>query len=65
MSDKVGKKQSAATLQELKEVYATPQEQIGHETIKGDASVGWLRLGSLVLALAALSALLINRRLPN
>jgi Ca-activated chloride channel homolog len=26
--------------------------------------VGWLRLGALVLALAALAALLINRRLP-
>jgi len=60
-----GNAYSAATLQELKEVYATLQEQIGHETIKGDASVGWLRLGSLVLALAALAALLINRRLPN
>ena len=29
------------------------QQQIGYETIKGDASVGWLRLGSLLLALAA------------
>jgi len=41
------------------------QEQIGYETRKGDASAGWLRLGALVLALAALAALLINRRLPN
>ena len=32
---------------------------------KGDASTGWLRLGSLVLALAALAAVLINRRLPG
>ena len=32
---------------------------------KGDASAGWLRLGALVLALAALAALLINRRLPG
>ena len=43
----------------------TLQEQIGYETIKGDASVGWLRLGAVVLALAALAALLINRRLPT
>ena len=43
----------------------TLQEQIGYETIKGDASTGWLRLGALVLALAALAALLINRRLPT
>ncbi|MFY9922523.1 MAG: hypothetical protein WAL26_29680, partial [Mycobacterium sp.] len=39
--------------------------QIGYETQKGDAGTGWLRLGALVLALAAVSALLINRRLPN
>ena len=44
---------------------STLQQQIGYETIKGDASVGWLRLGAVELALAALTALLINRRLPN
>jgi Ca-activated chloride channel family protein len=60
-----GNAYTAATLQELKEVYATLQEQIGFETIKGEASVGWMRLGSLVLAVAALVAVLINRRLPN
>ncbi|MBW0019073.1 MAG: VWA domain-containing protein [Mycobacterium sp.] len=59
-----GNAYNAASLEELKGVYASLQEQIGYETIKGDASVGWLRLGSLVLALAALAALLINRRLP-
>ena len=46
-------------------VFTSLQQQIGYETIKGDASVGWLRLGALVLALAALAALLINRRLPT
>ena len=60
-----GNAYSASSLAELKAVYASLQEQIGYETIKGDASVGWLRLGSLVLALAALAALLINRRLPT
>src|SRR3954466_14036147 len=60
-----GTSYNAASLEQLKEVYATLQEQIGYETTKGDASVGWLRLGSLVLALAALAAVLINRRLPN
>ena len=55
---------SASNVAELKRVYATLQQQIGYETIKGDASVGWLRLGSLLLACAALAALLINRRLP-
>ena len=56
---------NAASLAELKAVYASLQQQIGYETIKGDASTSWLRLGALVLALAALAALLINRRLPT
>jgi Ca-activated chloride channel family protein len=56
---------TASSLEQLKQVFTSLQEQIGYETIKGDASVGWLRLGSLVLALAALAALLINRRLPG
>ena len=60
-----GNHYGASNLQELKQVYASLQEQIGYETIRGDASVGWLRLGSLVLALAGLAALLINRRLPT
>jgi Ca-activated chloride channel family protein len=60
-----GEQYSAASLEELKAVYANLQQQIGYETIKGDASVGWLRLGALVLALAGLAALLINRRLPT
>ncbi len=60
-----GESFSASNLTELKRVYATLQQQIGYETIKGDASTGWLRLGSLLLAFAALAALLINRRLPT
>ncbi|MGI9124833.1 MAG: VWA domain-containing protein, partial [Mycobacterium sp.] len=60
-----GNHYSASTLEQLKEVFTSLQDQIGYETVKGDASVGWLRLGSLLLALAALAALLINRRLPG
>jgi len=60
-----GNAYNAASLEELKSVYASLQQQIGYETIKGDASVGWLRLGAFVLALAGLAALLINRRLPT
>jgi Ca-activated chloride channel family protein len=60
-----GNAYTASSLEQLKAVFTSLQEQIGYETIKGDASVGWLRLGSLVLALAALTALLINRRLPG
>jgi Ca-activated chloride channel family protein len=50
---------------QLKDVFTTLQQQIGYETSKGDASVAWLRLGTVVLTLAALTALLLNRRLPG
>ncbi|MFZ4372121.1 MAG: VWA domain-containing protein [Mycobacterium sp.] len=60
-----GNAYNAASLEQLKEVFAKLQDQIGYETVKGDASVGWLRLGSLLLALSALAAVLLNRRLPG
>jgi Ca-activated chloride channel homolog len=60
-----GTSYSASSLEQLKDVFTTLQEQIGYETTKGDASVGWLRLGSLLLALSALAAVLLNRRLPG
>jgi Ca-activated chloride channel homolog len=56
---------NASSLDQLKSVYATLQQQIGYETVEGDASAGWLRLGTLVLAASLLAALLINRRLPG
>jgi Ca-activated chloride channel homolog len=56
---------NASSMAQLKNVYATLQQQIGYETILGDSSASWLRLGALVLATAALAALLINRRLPT
>jgi Ca-activated chloride channel family protein len=60
-----GDSYNAASLEQLKAVFTNLQQQIGYETVKGDASVGWLRLGAVVLALAALASLLINRRLPT
>jgi Ca-activated chloride channel family protein len=60
-----GNAYTASSLQQLKQVFTSLQDQIGYETIKGDASTGWLRLGALVLAVAALTAVLINRRLPG
>jgi Ca-activated chloride channel family protein len=60
-----GEAYTASSLEQLKEVFTNLQEQIGYETRKGDASAGWLRLGALVLALAAFAALFINRRLPS
>lgn len=49
---------------QLNQVYDTLQDQIGYETVRGDASTGWLRLGALTLAVAAVAAVGINRRLP-
>ncbi len=60
-----GEAYTASSLEQLKEVFTNLQEQIGYETRKGDASAGWLRLGAVAVALAALAAMLINRRLPN
>ena len=56
---------TASSLEQLKEVFTSLQQQIGYETIKGDASLSWLRLGAIVLAVAGVAALLINRRLPG
>jgi Ca-activated chloride channel homolog len=60
-----GESYNASSLEQLKAVFSNLQQQIGYETVKGDASAGWLRLGAVVLALAALASLLINRRLPT
>ncbi len=61
-----GRPYSASNLQELKQVLRLHcSSRSATRRSEGDASVGWLRLGSLVLALAALAALLINRRLPT
>jgi Ca-activated chloride channel homolog len=56
---------TASSLAQLKQVFTSLQQQIGYETIKGDASLGWLRLGALVLVVAGVAALVINRRLPG
>jgi Ca-activated chloride channel homolog len=55
----------AGSLEELKQVYSTLQQQIGYETIPGDASEAWTRLGALLMAAAVLAAVLTNRRLPS
>ncbi|MBV8927955.1 MAG: VWA domain-containing protein [Mycobacteriaceae bacterium] len=55
----------AGSLDQLKDVYDTLQRQIGYETVRGDASAGWIRLGAIVMALAILAGLAVNRRLPG
>jgi Ca-activated chloride channel family protein len=52
----------AGSLDELNRVYSTLQQQIGYETIPGDASAAWMRIGALVMALAILASVLTNRR---
>jgi Ca-activated chloride channel homolog len=46
-------------------VYATLQNIIGYQTVPGDASAAWIRLGAFALIAALLAAALLNRRLPD
>lgn len=59
-----GESYTASNLEELNKVYGTLQDQIGYETVRGEATTGWLRLAALAAAAAAIASLLINRRLP-
>jgi Ca-activated chloride channel family protein len=54
----------ADNLVELKQAYAALQQQIGYETIRGDASEAWVRLGAVLMAAAVLASVLTNRRVP-
>lgn len=54
----------ADSLDSLKDVYTTLQRQIGYESVKGDASLAWMLLGTVAMAGAVLAGLLLNRRLP-
>ncbi|AGB20940.1 Mg-chelatase subunit ChlD [Mycobacterium sp. JS623] len=55
----------ADSLDTLNSVYSTLQRNIGFETIAGDASAAWIRLGALVLIVALAAAAMLNRRLPD
>lgn len=54
----------ASSLTELNGVYDKLQQQIGYQTVPGDASAAWLRLAVLVTVASAVAALTLNRRLP-
>jgi Ca-activated chloride channel family protein len=54
----------ADSLESLRQVYTTLQRQIGYETVKGDASLAWMLLGTFIMAGAVLAGLFLNRRLP-
>ncbi|MUL48831.1 VWA domain-containing protein [Mycobacterium sp. CBMA293] len=55
----------AETLGQLTDVYASLQQQIGYQTIRGDASGSWTRVGFFVLVCALFAGLRINNRLPG
>jgi Ca-activated chloride channel family protein len=55
----------ADSLDRLNDVYATLRRMIGYQTVPGDASAGWIRLGALVFVGSLLAAVLLNRRLPD
>jgi Ca-activated chloride channel homolog len=55
----------AGNLSDLETVYATLQQQIGYETVHGDASASWIRLGAIALAASVLAGILVHRRLPG
>ncbi|WP_018600834.1 VWA domain-containing protein [Mycobacterium sp. 155] len=59
-----GQSYNATTVDELTHNYQTIQQQIGYQTITGPDRGWWLRAGALTALAAAVSALLINRRLP-
>jgi Ca-activated chloride channel family protein len=55
---------TAASQQELQQVYATLGEQIGYETRRVDISHTWLVAGTLLAMLGLGAALTLGRRLP-
>ncbi|OZD10213.1 hypothetical protein CH275_00505 [Rhodococcus sp. 06-235-1A] len=55
---------TASSLEDLREVYDTLEEQIGFEITRGDASRPWLILGVLFISSGLGSALVMRQRLP-
>ena len=60
-----GQSYTAANVDQLNRSYTAVQEQIGYQIEPGPASAGWLRLAVVAATLAALAAVVINRRLPT
>ena len=55
---------TASSLEDLRDVYDTLEEQIGFEITRGDASRPWLILGVLFVSSGMGSALVLRQRLP-
>lgn len=55
---------TASSVAGLKKIYDTLEEQIGYETVQGDASRPWLILGTIMALISAGCALVLTQRLP-
>jgi len=55
---------TASSVSDLKTIYSTLAEQIGYQTVSGDASRGWLIPGTLLALVSASSALVLTQRMP-
>lgn len=55
---------TAATSEELKQVYAELGEQIGYETVDKDVSRPWMIAGVITVLLGCAGALALSRRIP-
>ena len=55
---------TASSAADLTKIYTTLADQIGYQTVQGDASRPWLVLGTLLALASAASALTLTQRLP-
>jgi Ca-activated chloride channel family protein len=60
-----GQSYVATNIDELSRSYAAVQQQVGYQNVPGPAEAAWLRLAVIAATIAAVAALVINRRLPS
>ncbi|MUM26845.1 MULTISPECIES: VWA domain-containing protein [unclassified Mycolicibacterium] len=59
-----GQAYHAGSLDELNSAYSELEQQVGYETVRGDASASWIGLALLAMTAAVAAGILVNRRLP-
>jgi Ca-activated chloride channel family protein len=59
-----GQTASAGSIDDLTRDFSAVEDQMGYQTERAPASAGWLRVAVILSVVGAVSALLINRRLP-
>ncbi|TSD97376.1 VWA domain-containing protein [Skermania sp. ID1734] len=55
---------TASSLDDLHKAYSSLQEQIGFQTVRGDASRPWVILGTLLITAAFATSLALRQRIP-